>query len=236
MSYEPTPGSNIAKILTAIPPKKEISYSELKRKLIDTYPDFPADSIYVHTRFLEKKDVLTIQKVDGEKVFKRKIDTPTQNELIPIETKSRPSGWGEKPLCVLKYCQERVGKRVSSRAIREHCGKNVNDTAPLDALKRLRDGGYIQLIPETSPYEYLVMPDIKPLSKIPKVSNKNPTTSVIQPKTPQIEENINKSLANMSISDILQDYVRIQAENQRLKEGLQRMAMEFIHLGIIEEH
>lgn len=234
MSYQPKPGSNIETILNAIPKNRAIAYDKLKEILLKNYPDFPIDSIYVHTKFLRNKNLVTIDEENGHKIFSR--TGPQQNELLPAVRNTRPADYGSKPLCVLHYLQERVGKRVLSRDVQLHCGKNNKDTSPLDALKRLRDAGFIQLIPDTSPYEYLVLPDIKPLSKIPRKSNGNPTNSIIQPKTPKIEENINKTLANMSISDILSDYVRLQNENQRLKEGLQRMGMEFLQLGILEEN
>lgn len=230
MSYQPKPGSNIEKILTAITTNRPISYDNLKLALIKKSADFPTESIYIHIKFLVKKGLVEVSEQNGQKYFSR--PGSKQAELLPV----KPAEYRSRSLCVLAYLQRHVGKRVVGRDVQSHCGKTNKDTGPLDALKRLRDEGFIQLIPDTSPYEYLVLPDIKPLSKIPKKSKGNPTPSIIQPKTPQIEENINKSLANMSISDILSDYVRLQNENQRLREGLQRMGMEFLQLGILEEN
>ena len=238
MDYQPNPNSNISKILNIIPTDSVISLTELKNRLTKKEKSFPLDSVYVHTKFLAKKGIIFIAKIDGENNYsqnKNLLDSiaPSQTEIFktPINKKKKLS----RSKQVLIYCQQHVGKRISSKEVRAKCGKNANDSAPLDNLKRLKDGGYIQLIPDTSPYEYLVLPEIKTIEKIPR---NNSLPSVIQKKNhipeQQTLEKMQSNIANMSLSDIVSDYVRLQQENQRMKDALQRMGMEFLQLGIME--
>ena len=250
--YVPEPNSNIGLILNNIPKNKVITRTELKKILSKKVKDFPVQSMYVHIKFLKEKNLIFEVKKDNESYYSK--TESIVNKIAHQEDFFSKSSFGEdsdenneqlestekksnKSICVLKYCQSKIGKRIISKEVVRHCGKSIKDTAPLDALRRLREAGVIQRIPDTSPHEYLVLPDIKPLNKIPTIlqsQSKNLTNSVIQTNSPPKAKNMHQDLANMTISDILKDYVEVKAENQRLKESLQRMGIEFLQLGILE--
>lgn len=201
--------------------------TNLKALLKAKYNTVPLESIYTHIKFLKKKNLISVTKEGNTRVF-HKIDDDSQLSLIPSK---RSPYYRKKWFCVLEYCQQHIGKRIVSRAVVAQCGNSNKDTAPLVALKRLEEAGVIQLIPNTSPYEYLVLPDIKPLTKIP---GKIKTPSVVQPQKQQNTSMNNHNIANMTMGEILEDYMRLKVENERLREGLQRMGMEFLQLGILE--
>lgn len=228
MSYTPKPDSNIGKIYALIPSNRQIT----KKQLLETLTketDVPVDSLSVHTRFLNEKNVIKIDVVNGETVYTRSY--PTDQKTI---TKQPENKRGDVMIAVLNYCKEKVGKRIKITDFEEAVGKDVSVAA---LLRRLKLGGYIQFIEDTRPYEYLVLPEIKTIDKIPTVNQlekRDDLPSVINPQRQAAPVVDNNNISNMTVGEILQDYMRLKVENERLREGLQRMGMEFLQLGILE--
>lgn len=237
--YSPDPNSNIGQIYAIIPNNKAVTAHELQQILSNINPDFPIKSVNTHLRFLEQKGLVFRQRFEGLSYFSREkgkqkkeveVEELEPQHFISEVTKGKKMTLGGQ---VLEYCKKYVGKRVSSSAIREYLG--ATNTGYLDILKRLREANVIQLIPNTSPWEYLILPDIKVLDKVPtkKDLGLTNTPSIIH-KHENIEPEIKNNIANMSLGDILSEYVVLKQENQRLREALERMGMEFIQLGILE--
>lgn len=236
MDYKPDPNTNIGKIYKYIPFDRKISSKQLKARLLKK-TDVPVDSIFVHTRFLAKKGLIEILKEDGEKLFTRTDPDKRSNQLALTNMepdKLERKNWGKRQQATLNYCKEHVGKRIKSSDVVEIVG---HTSGVRDQLTRLRKAGIIQYIQGTSPYEYLVLPEIKTIDKIPtnkQLKNGLVSPSVVKPQTQTAEVNGSQNIANMTMGEILEDYMRLKVENERLREGLQRMGMEFLQLGILE--
>jgi predicted transcriptional regulator len=240
MSYAPKPGSMIDHIFKIIPNNRPVQISEIKSLLHKKHPHINTTSVSTHLNFLASKGLVFREQSgpSGFYVYSRSPFETSSKQLDLVETEQAEFSMDvSRAKCTLLFCQRHVGKRIVSRKAVEACGKSKKDTAPLEALRKLKETGYIQYIEDTLPYEYLVLPEIKTLTKIPIV-NKKTLPSIAQPRQelqPQIPQLLQNNIANMSITDIISEYMTLKHENQRLKESLQRIAVEFVQLGLAEE-
>ena len=211
MSYIPTPGSNISQIYDCISDKKQ-TVDQLANKIQSKYPHIPIGSIHTHLKFLIKKKLVILKDyyyfLSGNKP----------------ENDNKPQS---KSLTVLLYCKSRIGKKVSARKMIDECfDGNASDTAPATTLKQLALMGGVSRIEGSRPLEYLVLPEIKTIDRI---SYSKDLTVPKQETTNKIEPNDN--ISDLSIGQILTEYVALKDENRRLRDALQRIAHELYQVG-----
>lgn len=212
MSYSPTPGSDIAEVYNCITDKPQ-SIPTILVKLQTKNRKFPTNSISVHLRYLIKKGLVD-KTVNGY----------LRNNFKP-DNKPR-----SKSLQLLLYCKSKIGKKVNSREMIDSCcNGNIKDTVPATILKQLSLMGVVNRIEGTRPLEYLVLPEIKTIDKI---SYSKDLTLPKQETIHKIEPNDN--IADLSIGQILTEYVALKDENRRLRDALQRIAHELYQVGEVE--
>jgi Fe2+ or Zn2+ uptake regulation protein len=232
LSYQPNKNTNIGKIYSIIPSDRSITQTQLKTILAKKWPEIPFDSVYVHFKFLAKKGLIVIQKEKDVTSYIR-----TSNEQTTMEFKKGKENRGSKQQQLLDYVKQYVGKRISTQQVVLTCGRNLRDNGPRDMLKRLEDSGFIQRIEGTLPIEYLVLPDIKGIDKIPtkrQIKETQPKSVITKQSVPIETNDLQQKIANMTMSEILESFIELKQENLRMKEALQRMGMEFIQLGVLE--
>jgi len=228
LSYQPKPGSNIDLIYHCLSTTFR-AYDEIKKILAERYPQVPENSLHTHLKFLCTKKLVAKVAKSGVSHYKLTSTPEPLPQMELIEHKHSVSQ------CVLDCCKAHVGKRIKSGIIKTQCGNHDADNAPLTLLKRLKDNGYIQLIPDTRPYEYLVLPEIKTLDKMGDIKDKK--TPIKDTVTKEEKYNVGKkekTIADMSIGEIVQGYMTMEVENTRLREALQRIAHELVQIGEIE--
>lgn len=217
MSYLPTPGSNIAQLYECISEKKQTNVEIINRVRLK-HPNFPIPSASIHLRYLIKKKLV----IKRNKLFSRNI----KNVKIANNVSTAKIS---KSQCVLQYCKQKIGKKVTSKELVKHCCDRPNDTAPSTALNGLKAMGVVSRIEGTSPYEYLILPEIKIIDNIrttlPAIKTQK-TIERIEPKD---------NIADLSIDQILTEYVSLKDENRRLKEAMQRIAHELFQVGEVEK-
>lgn len=220
MSYLPTLNTNIAKIYDCIP-DKTINLTELIELVALKHPAIPSKSIHIHAKFLSVKKLVEKSTKNGTFCY-RKINKNSPKAL-PKTNRSD---------CVLLYCKSKIGKKITGAILLKHCFGGKQTSTPFNALKKLSDSGYVQFIDGSKPKAYLILPEIKTIDRIPyKVK---PITSVMVKHKEVIEktnvEVMKTSITEMSIGEILDDYMSLKQENQRMKDSLQRMANELFQL------
>ncbi len=208
--YTPEPGSNIEAVYNAINCEPKTAY-EIKQTLKLSNPQVPDNSISTHLRYLVKKDVVI---KEGDE-FRR----PSDKDSLPMTQQ------------ILLYCKKHIGQKVTSTRIREELGFKKTESAPASVLGVLQKIGVVQLIPNTRPFEYLILSEIKALDSVPYAKVKK--QKEIATKESVVEQR-QDDIANLSIGQILTEYVTIKQENLRLREALQRIAHELVQVGELE--
>lgn len=225
LSYIPTPGKNIDKIYQLIPLGKKITNSELIKILAKKHPDIPINSLHNHTKFLAVKNLIERVKKDGEFCYRRLVNG--KSKLAALES------YPTRSICALNLLQDHIGKRITGKMILEHCYDNKKQGTPYDLLAKLSMAGYLQFIEHTRPKQYLVLPEIKTLDHIP--NNLKPVKLNVSKQEEEIVERDNAEVmkpnfTDMSLGEILDDYMGLKQENQRMKDSLQRIANELFQL------
>jgi hypothetical protein len=209
LSYSPRPGSNIAQIYACISGKPQTK-AEIIAKLQLQTPKFPAASVPEHLRFLIDKALI----VNNDGLFSK-----------PATTSKPPTS---KSQCYLTYCKKHIGKQVKSKDLATHCcNGNTADTGPAGFLSALAAMNGATRVDEIKPYRYLILPEIKLIDKV--TNTKLPATKPPQETQQNVKHNDN--IADLSIGQILSEYVSMKDENRRLRAALQRIAHELYEVG-----
>jgi len=228
LSYLPKSETHIGKVYKVLS-SEFVSAPDLRSVLENRYPNFPSKSLHVHLKFLIKKTLIEKKKISGEVRYRK---CETSNNLITSEpVKSMTS-------LILAYLKSHIGKKITGRELVNKIYKGKESSLPFDILSKLGKAKYIQVVSGSSPREYLVLPAIKTLDKIP--AKLNPINSLIPAKSNK-EEKVEQiktttiNITDMSIGEILTDYMYLKEENSRLKDSLQRIANEVLLIGEIGE-
>jgi hypothetical protein len=212
--YSPNPQSNIGKIYSVLPINDFHSIALITTNIKERFPTIPLNSIGTHLKFLVKKKVIERRAINGSYAY-RMISGKIENKRNVRQQ-------------ILEMIQGRIGKKVSARGLRLLCALDSNNTAPYDILKALSGHNFIQAIPDSNPTEYLVLPEIKTIDKVPKLEKSYEviTTGIKQPEV--IEPKLN--ISDLTIGEIVADYMSLKQENKQLRDSLQRIANEVLQL------
>ena len=215
MSYLPKEGTNIAKVYDCITDEKQTA-AQIMVQIKKSFPAYPLLSVGTHLNYLVKKKV--IKKIGAEYILVGgAIQTPPKQATV----KSR----------IIEYCNSHIGKKVTSNQIRFELGIVETSSAPNVILKELYGQGGLQLVGDTHPLQYLVLPEIKivdskGLVPVKKETKKQEKAHKIIPKD---------NIADMSIGQIISEHIALKDENRRLREALQRIAHELYQIGEVEK-
>ena len=213
MSYIPLPGSNIWKILQVISNEPQ-SIKEIKNHIDLKYPEVPYNSLHTHLNFLEKKHVIQSNLINGSRCYQLR---GSSTSIVNVE----PS----LPYQYLNYLKSRVGETLTAQDLNEHFKRKKSDSLPATLLGKLKAQGGLKLLPNTKPYQYVILPEIEHIIKIDwRRGDTRQKNEVV--KSPNIDDT--KNIASMSIGDILTNYVNLKEENSRLKAVLRRIASELM--------
>jgi len=214
-SYTPMPGSNIALIYELIG-DDFITAADLHKSLQKKHPSFPIASVSTHARFLKEKGL--IETKDGKYRRLSSVEETNSNKPISLQT--------------LEYCKARIGKKITAKEATEVVSPdNLRSSGPATNIRILADSGFLQEIAHTVPRQFLVLPEIKTIDRISRRSIKSPKQELsVQTKSVQKANDI----ANLSIGEILSEFVNLKQENTMLREALQRIAHELQKVGEVE--
>ena len=216
MGYLPEAKSNIGKIYALIP-SQPISLDDFRILLKKHHPEVPFNSFHVHIRYLAKKGLITITKNNGIHYYSKieeKIEEKTEVKLTK----------GDR---LLDYLKANIDKEFAAKDLTDKFSTAKNDFSIYACLRTLnKQGGVKQLA--TLPKTYLVLPQITSIDKISKAAL---PAKQEKPKGPIPHVNI----ANMTIAEIMTDYVQTKQENQQLKTSLQRLANELFQIIEIDK-
>ena len=214
MSYTPQPNTNIWKLYQALTTEFQ-SIKELTAKIVSRFPDFPKGSQSNHLQFLVDKKLVERRMVDNFYHY-RLINNQPKQEILSLPKDTLTNQY-------LEYIKSRVGETVTAKQICSHFHRPEKDSAPATILGRLQLMGGIQVIENTKPYQYLVLPEME---KIEKVNwNRNLKTGQVVKKQPQEPH---KNIDNMTIGEMLTSYMSLKEENMRLRSVLRRLAAELM--------
>ena len=212
MGYLPEAKSNIGKIYALIP-SQPISLDDFRILLKKHHPEVPLNSIHIHIKFLAKKGLIAITNNNGIYYYS-KIEEKTEVKLTK----------GDR---LLDYLKANIDKEFAAKDLTDKFSTAKNDFSIYACLRTLnKQGGVKQLA--TLPKTYLVLPQIVSIDKISKAAL---PAKQEKPKGPIPQVNI----ANMTIAEIMTDYVQTKQENQQLKTSLQRLANELFQIIEIDK-
>jgi hypothetical protein len=126
---------------------------------------------------------------------------------------------------ILDYLKANIGKTVNARSIREDGSFKFSRTAISTELGKLAHANALERLPgEGKAFNYLIKPDVKTFEKIPSI--KKSQEIVPQEFIPIPKDDI----PSMTIGEIFGDYMRLKEENVKLKNALQRIYNEILHV------
>lgn len=224
LSYLPNPDTNIGKIYSLLLSSEYWSYKVLKKEIQKKYPQMPTGTIHVHLNFLLEKNVIKKKIIDNIACYK-KIGGEIKNN-----NKTRQGLQNGTSIKILDFLKSQIGKKVSASIIKSEL--DIQSTIPHDVLRRLSNSGYIQEISHTNPKAFLVLPDIKTLDHLP-YKNEKSNPSVITKNTVEVIKP-EGDIQDLTIGQIINEFIKLKQENQHLKDALRRIAGELTSIIDIE--
>ena len=209
MSYTPQKNTNIWKIYQSLT-DEFTGVQDIKKKATQLYPDIPG-GFTTHLNFLVGKKLVERRLIN--ELYHYRLIKGESRELV-VSTESLSTQY-------LNYCKSRVGQTVTAQELCSHFHKKLSDTSPGTILVQLKKMGVVQIVENTRPYQYLILPAIQDIDKVDWSKPKN--GEVV--KKPPKETN---DIANMSIGEMLTSYMSLKEENVRLKSVLRRLAAELM--------
>jgi len=247
---EPMSGTNIHTIWTKVLTDKDLSYSQIKDKLLKFFPDIPPNSFHVHINALIKKGLARKNTMaDGVTGFRR-YKVPTQTDLLPEEpqpSKKKPRS-GPINHLTLKYLKKHIGKTFTAGGLKAKL--NLKGSGIWDVLKAFAQHGILEEQSNGRHLSYLVLPAIKDCSKPPSSYDKNKKRKPAKPKPEPEHEIIHAPIVHtmvhnpineahditkLSYGELLSMVVAYREELMKLKMGIATITQGLLQTGEVEE-
>lgn len=215
MEYKPKPGTAAAQIYTYLTHQKQSA-----RQLFDQCQDIARKSVDGALRTLINNNLCVRYDEDGISLYSLSNTSKTVKPEMSINEK------------MTAYLQTQVGMAVKRKDVIAACGQSTSYSS---LWKYATEQNLVQEIPKTKPTEYLIMPAIREINKIsysrPRNKREKKKQELMEPEVKPNGKSID--IANMSLGEILQHYIEVKNENDRLKDALQRIAHELYNIAEI---
>ena len=250
---DPAPGTNIHTIWTKVLTDVPLSNSQLKEKLTTLFPEISPKSLHVHIKSLIKRGFASKETMgDGQVAFRRH-KLPIQPDLIPDDPIPKRKPYNKsKPLnlIVLNFLKKHVGKSFTAGEVKAKL--KLQGSGVWDIMKTFAKEGLLEFKTINNRNIYTVLPAIIECSHPPTTYNpanerrKKKTKAkreiihaTVEPAPPPLAVSETDStmpdIANLSIGEILNNFIAMRDENIRLRQTIENMVHMAVTSGVVEQ-